>query len=188
MITFEISVEIADLPQVKVLPVFSVTRHSWLTGTGWGLDSTSANASTMHFITCRGRNVHEMSQKTFFAATFSHEPDHHKWVDESVILLSAQILPGSDGINPHSFPFSLTAALAVNSKTFKKKKKTLRWEIRIISTPIVLFDAEPIPHAWWFLNRFFSFSHQPASSLPLSLWLLGPRASTFTVSSLQTLF
>lgn len=36
-----------------VLPVFSVTKHSWLTGRGWGLDSTSANASTMHFITCR---------------------------------------------------------------------------------------------------------------------------------------
>lgn len=112
-----------DLPQVNVLPVFSVTRHSWLTGTGWGLDSTSANASTMHFITCRGRKVHGMSQKTFFAGTFSHEPDHHKRVDESVILLSAQILPRSDWINPHSFSFSLTAALAVNSKTLKKNKK-----------------------------------------------------------------
>lgn len=34
-------------------PVFSVTKHSSLTGVGGGLDSTSASASTMHFITCR---------------------------------------------------------------------------------------------------------------------------------------
>lgn len=33
-------------------PVFSVTKHSWLMGMRCGLDSTSASASTTHFITC----------------------------------------------------------------------------------------------------------------------------------------
>lgn len=42
------------------LPVFSVTKHSLLTDTELGLDSTSANASTMHFISCGQRHTKRM--------------------------------------------------------------------------------------------------------------------------------
>lgn len=35
------------------IPPRSVSKHSWLTGMGLGLDSVSEMTSTMHFITCQ---------------------------------------------------------------------------------------------------------------------------------------
>ena len=115
------------VPQLISLRWRSYLSSVWPNSPDW---QARGGASTAHLPTpprcisspAEAERFTRWVKKTFLLPSLSHEPDHHKWVHESVTLLSAQILPRSDWINPHSFILSLTAALSLNSKTLKEKK------------------------------------------------------------------
>ena len=183
------------VPQLISLRWRSYLSSVWPNSPDW---QARGGASTAHLPTpprcisspAEAERFTRWVKKTFLLPSLSHEPDHHKWVHESVTLLSAQILPRSDWINPHSFILSLTAALSLNSKTLKEKKNPqMRDQNHPNSHCAFRCRANPTYLMIFKLLFFFFFpsAFQISLSLSLSLSLIA-RPLIFTVSSLQTIF
>lgn len=114
----------------RLLPDLSATKQSWLTGRGRGLDSRSARASTMHFITCRQkdglttrfteashRSMRRQKQSTYLDSSNLKASviQRHQICWESLCASNTQQIPHADLVffipsSPLCQPKSLNAA------------------------------------------------------------------------------
>lgn len=168
-------------------PVFSVTKQSWLRGMGCGRDSTSANASTMHFITCRQRECTKWLKNLrcytqIFAWATPLASEHQRTCFNCQLWRAGGCKLGCCYNQNELRTFCLKITVlrlvrAVWEHTFYRVKSFLSLIAALVPTPATnakmwnswmrdqnhfnshcAFNVKPIPKAWWVFTLFFSFS------------------------------
>lgn len=109
---------------------------------GWGLDSTSANASTMHFVTCRHRERAQNDSKSCAnddqivkeSNCFNYQPS----VSQCYCSQSELKMKSTQLCRFKKCLLLFECSSCAITHPLIQRLEALRWEIKIISTPIVL--------------------------------------------------